>query len=94
MNLTPPPSCDFATGYLHWNCIPDYIVMISAALVSFVASICVLLLMYNGFRYMLGPVTEGSTDNAKKGIRYSIIGLVICILAYVIVDLVVQSVTP
>ena len=35
------------------------------------------MLMYNGFRWMLGPVTEGSTDAAKKkGILYSIIGLI------------------
>lgn len=67
--------------------------MLTTLFVQGVVSISLLMLMYNGFRYMLGPVTEGSSDAAKKGITYSILGLVISILAYLIVDLIVSSIT-
>lgn len=82
------------TGDVGWGCIPCYISNITTAVLTFTAALCLIMLMYNGYRYMLGPVTEGSNDAAKKGITYSLIGLVISLLAYIIIETVVQSVTP
>ncbi len=92
--LTPPTQCNFATGILHFDCIPAYIAMLTGAVITFTATISLIMLMYNGFRYMFGPLTDGSTDAAKKGIMYSIIGLIVSLLAYAIVEIVVSTLIP
>ncbi len=91
--LTPPLSCKFATGEIHFDCVPEYIWMITMTVLGFTTSVSLLMLMYNGIRYMLGPVTEGSSDSSKKGILYSIVGLIVSLLAYVIIDTIVMAVT-
>lgn len=91
--LMPPLECDFVLGQIHFNCIPAYISMVTVTVLGFTTSISLLMLMYNGIRYMLGPVTEGSSDSSKKGILYSIVGLIVSLMAYVIIDTVVMAVT-
>lgn len=88
-----PDQCDFKYGNIHFDCIPYYIQSLTYGVVSLTGSISLIMLMYNGFRWMLGPVTEGSTDAAKKGILYSIIGLIVSLMAYAIVDTIVSTVT-
>lgn len=85
--------CNLATGDIHFDCIPFYITDLTFLVISFAASLSVLVLMYNGFRYMFGPLTDGSTDAAKKGIMYAIIGLVVSLLAYAIIETIVINIT-
>jgi Type IV secretion system pilin len=97
--------CEFATGGPigadgntvpggMWECIPEYIRNITFMVISLAASIALLLLIINGFRYMLGPaLPDGTSDAAKKGILYSIVGLGVCLMAYLILDTIIVSVT-
>ncbi|MBP9773788.1 MAG: hypothetical protein KBD00_04115 [Candidatus Peribacteraceae bacterium] len=88
-----PDQCDFKYGDIHFDCIPFYVQSLTYAVISLAGSISLIMLMYNGFRWMIGPVTEGSTDAAKKGILYSILGLIVSLMAYAIIDTVVSTVT-
>ncbi len=91
--LFQPGSCDFATGTTGFNCIRDYISMLTAVVIGFTASICLIMLMWNGFQYMIGPATGESSDGAKKGIINALLGLAVSLLAYIIIETVIVYVT-
>ena len=62
-------------------------------LVSMLAgSICVLMLLYGGYQYMISGITDDK-ESAKKTFRYALTGLVITFLAYLIVNLVFSQFT-
>lgn len=88
--------CRFATGDITWNCIPAYVSQLTFVFVSFTASLCLLLLMVNGFRYMLGGISDelgGGAESAKKGIRYALVGFILSLLIYIIIETIVRAVT-
>ncbi len=79
------------TGF---TCIVQYVRFLTFAVISFAASISLIMLMVNGFRYMMGPaVPGGSSDAAKKGITAALTGLALSLLTYVILDTIIRSVT-
>lgn len=83
----PPPG-------LGWDCIADYIAMLTYVVISFAASIALIMLMINGYRYMIGPaIPGGSSDAAKKGISMALVGLAVSLLTYILLDTLVFSVT-
>lgn len=100
--LDPPPSCldIFQTGGFRsaagqgFGCIADYVSMLTFVVIGFAASISLVMLMINGFRYMIGPATPGgSSDAAKKGIQSALVGLALSLLTYIILDTLIFSVT-
>lgn len=50
-------------------------------------TIAVLFLIYGGYQYMLGSVTDDK-EGAKKTIKYAIMGIVVTFMAYLIVNIV------
>ncbi len=62
--------------------------------IAFAASISLLMLMINGFRYMIGPaIPGGSSDGAKKGIGAALAGLALSLLSYIILETIISAVT-
>jgi hypothetical protein len=99
-SLTPPPSCTvfFTTGMgapgQGFVCVADYVGMLTAVIIGFAASICLILLVVNGIRYMVGPAFPGgSSDQAKKGITTALTGLGVCLLTHLILDTFIQLLT-
>ena len=86
-------ACDFAKGKVSWDCIPIYINGLTGIVVTLAASIALIMVMVNGFRYMLGPATEGSSDAAKKGIMHALLGMAVALLAYIILDTIIRRAT-
>ncbi len=79
------------TGF---TCIAEYISNLTFVVIAFAASISLIMLMINGFRYMIGPtIPGGSSDQAKKGITMALVGLAVSLLTYIILDTIVSSVT-
>ncbi len=79
---------------LGWICAQQYIGNLTFVVIALAASISLIMLMINGFRYMIGPaIPGGSSDQAKKGITMALVGLGVSLLAYVIIDTIVYSVT-
>ena len=77
-----------------WNCIAEYISDLTFIVIGFAASISLIMLMINGIRYMTGPATPGgSSDAAKKGIQAALVGLVVCLLTYILLDTFIQAIT-
>ncbi|MEQ1849758.1 MAG: hypothetical protein ABL890_04170 [Candidatus Peribacteraceae bacterium] len=97
--IYPPDSCDFETGgygvpggmFVCWG---EYAGQFPFILISLGATIAIIMLIINGMRYMIGPVTPGgSSDAAKKGIGAALAGLVLALLSYVILDTIIAFVT-
>lgn len=79
------------TGFL---CIAEYIATITYVVIGFTASLALIMLMVNGFRYMIGPAMPGgSSDAAKKGITAALIGVAVSLLTYAIIDTVLYYIT-
>jgi hypothetical protein len=56
------------------------------------ASIALLMVVINGFRYIIARGDSGATSSAKNGILYAIVGLIVVMAAYSIVALTVKGV--
>jgi len=83
-----------AASGIGFTCIKDYIIALPFIVIGAAGTLSVIMLMINGFRYMIGPaIPGGSSDAAKKGIAAAITGLAVSLLAYIILDTLVWSVT-
>lgn len=75
-------------------CMQAYSAKIIYIIIGFTASLSLIMLMLNGFRYMIGPAMPGgSSDAAKKGISAALVGIGLSLLAYAIVDTVIYYIT-
>lgn len=54
-------------------------------LLAFIGSLAVLMIVVAGIMYITSAGDEGRVDTAKKYLTYSIVGLVVALLGYVIV---------
>ncbi len=57
----------------------------------FVIGILVIMIIYGGIRYVISRGKDDEVKNAKNTILYAIVGLIIAILAYAVVNFVVGS---
>ncbi len=79
------------TGF---TCFAQYIQNLTFVVIAFAASLSLIMLIINGFRYMIGPaIPGGSSDAAKKGIMSALTGLSLALLTYIILDTIIGSVT-
>ena len=59
-----------------------------------VGVVCVIMIIYGGFKYVTAGGDSNNVTSAKNTILYAIVGLVIVALAQVIVKFVLAKVTP
>ncbi len=62
------------------------VIQITNIIVGIVGSVAVLALIYGGLRYVISAGNEDDIEKAKNIIMYAIIGIVVIIIAYVIVQ--------
>ncbi len=59
-----------------------------------IGAIAVVMVVYGGFKYVVSGGDSTSVTSAKNTILYAVIGLIIALLAYAIVNFVVSSFAP
>lgn len=79
------------TGNITLRQIPCFIKYFSQTLIAIAGSVAVIFVMVGGYRYVLGGDVD--KDAAKKTITYALVGLMISLLAWVMVDIVLQLAT-
>lgn len=57
-----------------------------------VGILAVIMLIYGGIRYVLSGGDSGAVSSAKKTILYAVVGLIVAILAYAIVNFVITTI--
>ena len=86
-----------STGIIDTTCLPQpsptsTIPAVLNIAFSMAASIALLMVVINGFRYIIARGDPNATASAKNGILYAIVGLVVVMAAYSIVAFVVKGV--
>lgn len=71
--------------------IPCFIKYFTQTLIAIAGSLSVIFVMIGGYRYTLGG--DEAKDEAKRTITYALIGLAVSLLAWVLVDIVLQLAT-
>ncbi len=69
----------------------DLLTFIINFLLGFVGTLAVLMLIWGGFRYLTSSGKSDATKDAKNTILYAIIGIVIILLSYAIVNTLTSS---
>ncbi len=86
------PGCNFTTGSLMASCIPNFI----AHLVEFVFGLLGVFFLANvifaGYQIAMSGLT-GDKEAGKRRLTWSIIGLIVAICAFVILDLIISVIT-
>lgn len=80
------------TGTVEMGDILYFIVKLIDLVSMLAGSVCVLMLLYGGYQYMISGLNDDK-ESAKKTFRYALTGLVITFLAYLIVNLVFSQFT-
>jgi hypothetical protein len=71
----------------------DLMKKVFTLLLGISGAISVLFVLFGGFQYMTSAGNEKQAETGKNNVMYAIIGLVVVILAYTIVNVVVRLVT-
>lgn len=87
------PDCDFTTGMLKAACIPIFIGHLITVIFSVISAFFLINVMYAGYQIALGSWT-GEKSEGKDRLTWSIIGLVVSVCSYLILDLAVSVITP
>ncbi|MBQ5812305.1 hypothetical protein IIW29_01890 [Candidatus Saccharibacteria bacterium] len=70
----------------------DNIQTIINAIIGILGLICVIIMIIGGVQYMTSSGDAGKVKKAKDTILYGLIGLVICVLAFAIVNFVLANI--
>jgi len=84
--------CNFATGNIHADCIPDYLAHVLKLIFSLVGVVCFFMIIIAGYQIMLGNLTGGGKDAGKTTLLWAIIGFIISALSFFIVDFVITAI--
>lgn len=72
--------------------LPNVIIAIINAIIGILGLIAVMVIIIGGIGYMTSSGDAGKVKKAKDTILYGIIGLVICVLAFAIVNFVITNI--
>ena len=62
------------------------------AVIAVLGIVCVIVIIIGGINYMTSSGDAGKVKKAKDTILYGVIGLVICVLAFAIVNFVIKNI--
>lgn len=82
----------FRTGDFTWVDIINFLLHLIQLLLSLAAVLAVILIMYGGFQIIFGTVIDDK-ESGKKTVRYSILGLIVILSAWIGVDILVSFLT-
>lgn len=90
-------TCSFITGEFHFECIPLYLAYLIRLLFSMAGGFALFQLIQGGYEYALSglqPVASGLPDKeaAKKRITNAILGMVVVVLSYLLIDTLVTAI--
>ncbi len=79
-------------GGIGTTTLQGYIQIVINVLLGTIGVVAVIMLIIGGFRYVLSQGDEKATKGAKDTILFAIVGIVVAILAFAIVNFVIGSI--
>ena len=83
---------EVGTQYGGGGSLQQTIINIINAVVGVLALVCVIVIIIGGVNYMTSAGDPGKVKKAKDTILYGVIGLVVCVLAFAIVNFVIVNI--
>ena len=65
---------------------------ILSTIIGVLGFVCVVVMIIGGVNYMTSSGDAGKVEKAKKTILYGLIGLIVCALAFIIVNFVIKTI--
>ncbi len=86
-------NCSFITGDFSFDCIPLYVAYLIRLAFGLAGGFAVFEIIKGGYEYALSglPTPIVDKESAKKRISNAILGLVVVVFAYLIIDLIVGA---
>ncbi len=91
-NLENALGCAIKTGRVRLYMVPFFATFIIQFLLQIAGIIAVLFMIYGGYNYVVGGISEDK-ESGKKTIQYALIGLIVALSAWIIVNLVQVALT-
>ncbi len=87
-------NCSFVTGDFHFDCIPLYLAYLTRLAFGMAGGFALFQIVQGGYEYAISGLPTGIIDkeSAKKRITHSLLGLVVVIFAYLIVDTIISAI--
>lgn len=85
-------ACAIKTGKIHFWMIPYFIVYFIEFMIGIAGLIAILFIVIGGYQLVISGATD-QKDNAKNTIKHALIGLVLTLVAWVVVNVVQYIVT-
>jgi hypothetical protein len=92
--ITNLPGCDFITGNMQARCIPIFVGHLIQLLFGLISVFFLINVMVAGYQIATGAWTGSGNTAGKDRLKYSIIGLVVSVCCYLILNLVVTIISP
>lgn len=90
--LTQTRNCDFITGKIKAACIPEFIGHLVVVVFQAISVFFLINVMYAGYQLAVSHMSEGDKGAGKERIRWSIIGLIISVCSFLILELVLSAI--
>lgn len=71
--------------------LPNFIINIINVIIGILGLVAVLVIIYGGIQYMTSAGDGPKVKKAKETILYACIGLIVCVLAFAIVNFVIKG---
>ena len=84
--------CAVKTGDIHLWMIPFFITYLIEFIIGLAGLASVLFIVYGGFQYITGGLSDDK-ESGKKTIKFAIIGLLVSLVAWIIVNIIQVQVT-
>ncbi len=84
--------CALRTGHIHLFMLPFLVTFLIQFLLDMAGLVAVLFIVYGGFKYVVGGVSEDK-EAGKKAITHAIVGLVVALSAWIVVNLIQIALT-
>ena len=81
------------SGNIHLTDLPAFIAKFIDFGIIMAGSICLLFLVIGGYRYIVGGIVQSQREQGKQTIMYALIGLIVSLLSWAIVNTVQLLVT-
>lgn len=79
-------------GFENGGDLPETIINIISVIIGVLGIVAVIVVIIGGILYMTSTGESGKVKKAKDTILYGVIGLIVCILAFAIVNFIIRSI--
>lgn len=76
-----------------FDCVPIFVAYLIEFVFAGIGTFSVIMMVYAGYEIALGGATGGTTDKGKQRLTWAIVGLIVSILIFAIINFVISSVT-